>query len=150
MIGSTASTTGTLEVTSSASPTELTLDQDNLIPDPYKIGLTGPGGLIAPPGYTKVYTFTISNIGDSSDTYTLTGTSSLGWADLTSIPTTVSLVPGQTRELAISITIPPNAGMSDVDGLRVAATSTGNSALWTSHYAQTSVMRFVYLPMILK
>ncbi|MCL4301295.1 MAG: SBBP repeat-containing protein [Anaerolineae bacterium] len=150
VIGSTASTAGALEVTSSASPNELTLDQDNLIPDPYKIGLTGPGGLIAPPGYTTVYTFTISNIGDNSDTYTLTGTSSLGWADLTSIPTTASLSPGQTRELAISITIPPTADISDVDVLRIAATSTGNPALWTSHYAQTSVMRFVHLPMILK
>jgi hypothetical protein len=135
---------------SSTLPTELTLDQDNLIPDPYKIGLTGPGGLIAPRGNTTVYTFTLANIGDNADIYILTATSNLSWSNLNSIPMTLSLASGITRELTVSVTIPLVANPSAIDTLQITATSTGNPLLRTSVYAQASITRSTYLPLILR
>lgn len=147
----TGSNSNSLMVTNTILQSELTFEQDQLLPHPYRVGLTGPQGLVGPQDYTAVYTFTISNIGDNDDLYTLTAQSSLGWADLTSIPSTISLPSRTAREFTVSVTIPSTASRNEVDELRIAAMSTNNPALWTSHYALTSVKASsIYLPLILK
>jgi hypothetical protein len=145
------STTQIAQIAASSDVTgELTLAQDNLIPDPYKVAVIGSGGDIGMPGYTTSYTVTIANLGLSTDVYTITLTSTLGWANLTSLPTAVALAPGEIHDIAVPITIPLTATSADMDILRVAATSNSNPKLWSSHFLRTAVLNTLYLPLTRK
>ena len=131
-------------------PVEMTLDQYNEISHPYDISLTGSGGMIAPIGYTSVYTFTLTNAGENSDTYTINAASSLGWVDITTIPSTITLLSGESYDFIIDVAIPVTAKKSDNDTLKIIASSEGNPALWTSAYAITKVMNFIFMPVIVQ
>lgn len=129
---------------------ELTLEMDSLIPDPYKVAVYGPGGEGGMFGHTTNYTVTVANLGLNADVYTITVTSSLGWANLSTLPTSISLAPGQAYDISIPVTIPPNADATDVDVLRVVSTSGANSSMWASHFINTTLLNAVYLPIVRK
>ncbi len=69
----------------------------------------------ADPGDTVIYTHTLRNTGNVADTYTVTVSSTQGWATLTS-PGTVSLAHGSTAVVTVSVPVPltATAGMTDV------------------------------------
>lgn len=118
---------------------ELSLEVDEQIPDPYDVGLFGYSGLVAPLGSTSSYTFTLANTGENEDIYILTATSSLGWANLTSIPDEVTLAPMETQDFSVSVEIPPTANKDDRDTIKIIARSTKNPTLWTSFYVTMTV-----------
>lgn len=73
----------------------------------------------ADPGQPAVYTHTLYNTGNVSDTYSLTLTSSRGWASVVglvgggtvALPGTLNLNPGQTAIITVTISVPDNQGV---------------------------------------
>ena len=118
---------------------ELTLEQDEQIHDPYQVGLYGPGGLIGIPGHSDVYTFTIANLGDNADTYGITTSSNLSWADLSLVPPTILLASGEVSVIEVSIAIPVEASVNEVDTIQIVATSTEKPVVGISVYVKSRV-----------
>lgn len=130
---------GVITTLTEPSPVELTLEQDRAIPDPYQVSVIGPGGLSAPLGYATVYTLTMANIGDEADRYTLAATSSLGWADTSSIPSSIQLGSGEVLTVSVPVAIPLSAAADDQDKLQFKVTSEADPAVWDTLLAVTTV-----------
>jgi len=134
----------------STLPEELTFDEDSRLFTPYRVGVSGPGELQTAPGTTAVYNFTVTNLGRNADVYTLSASSSRGWADLSGVPGSVSLVPGASRDIPIRITVPTSARGGMVDEIRLVATSQASPRIADVAYAHTRALVRVYLPVLLK
>lgn len=136
----------------STLPKELTFEEDSRLFTPYRVGVSGPGEVQVAPGTMAVYDFTVTNLGRNPDVYTLSASSSQGWADLSGVPSSVSLAPGASRDITIRITVPTSAQAGEVDGIRLAATSQASPRIANVAYAYTrlKLVSVVYLPLILK
>jgi len=119
-------------------------------PSPYWVNVTGPGEVLATPGIEAMYSFTIQNLGNKPDAYTLTVSSRQGWADLHGVPANISLSPGESQEISISVTLPQDAEAGIVDELKVIATSQGSPDLFDVASARTVISKVIYLPLIQK
>ena len=93
------------------------------------VSVTGPSIVYLAPGKSAVYSYQITNNGDMKDTYDITGVSTKGWADLSVLPISKELDPGQSATIDIQVVVPGGTptGMSDV--LTVTARSTTNTAI---------------------
>jgi Carboxypeptidase regulatory-like domain len=135
----------------SSLPEELTLDDDRLLYTPYRVEISGPGGVEADIGITVTYTFTVTNSGANSDTYDVAASSSLGWADLASLPSERGLSPGADFSLPVTVTVPLDAPRGSLDELRLQVTSQNSPSLGDTVTARTVVPpRRVYLPLSLR
>lgn len=110
--------TGTADVLASVTDTVRVGNQLDVLITPNREGI----GL---PGQTLVFTHTVTNIGITPDTYTLTAAdASLGWPTRVS-PDLVTLAPGASQEVTVSIDVPNTlktlAGITNF--VRVTATS---------------------------
>ncbi|HDD25397.1 MAG TPA: hypothetical protein ENF52_08170, partial [Chloroflexi bacterium] len=120
----------------------------------YGVELAPPSGAKqALPGGEVVYTHTLRNTGNVADTYTITLTSSQGWAKLASSGT-VNLGPQATTAVTVEVTVPVTAsvGASEVATVRVtswAAPGVTATAVDTTTVAPTEEHR-LYLPLVLK
>jgi YVTN family beta-propeller protein len=132
----------------STFPEELTFEEDSRLFSPYKVGASVPGELQAPRDTTITHRFTIRNLGGHSDTYTLSASSTQGWADLRTIPANVSLAPSASREIMIKLTIPRNAPTGAVDELKLVVRSQANSRIFDVASARTKIRTVTFLPSI--
>jgi len=82
-------------------------EEDTELTTHYEVAVTAPGNAATLPGSTVVYTFTVTNLGINADTYTVTVGSSLGWANLSGIPTSLALSGGASMEIPIAVNMPP-------------------------------------------
>jgi hypothetical protein len=94
-------------------------------------------------GSTVPYTYTVTNTGNVSRTYTLSTTSSAGWitrALLGGAPaTSVTLAPGQSVPVTIQVDVPPGATQGAADTTTLRATSTLEPGISASATARTTV-----------
>jgi hypothetical protein len=126
------------------------IDSDANHASPYWMNLTGPGDVMAATGTAVTYSFFVTNVGLNSDTYTINVSSSSGWVDTSSIPSSINLAPGESREILVGITIPSSAALGSSNEIRLVATSQGSPQIFDVSYTRTVVSKAVYLPLIRK
>ncbi len=88
------------------------------------------------PDQDIVYTHVVTNTGNGADTFSFSAASSRGWPVQT--PPAVTLGPGVTATVAVTLTVPPGAA-SLVDTLTITATSAVDAAVWDTAVDTTSV-----------
>ncbi len=129
---------------------EITPEEDALLLTPYKVAVAASGNAASSPGSSVVYTFTVSNLGIHTDTYTINVSSSQGWANLSSVPTFIELPAGASIDFQITVNIPATASPDATDELVLSAISQANPLVEDSAYARTSVLRQIFLPLIMR
>lgn len=88
----------------------------------------------ASPGDVITFVHTLTNIGDLAGTFTITRTSTRGWATLPSI-TSVPLNPSESRTIAITVSVPLNAPVGTLDQTTLTA-AVGARSQAQSNYTQ--------------
>ncbi len=119
------------------------LARENL--SPVQVTVASPGLTQVLPGEEIDLTFTVSNVGTQSDSYTLTATSDVGWGNLASIPGTVTLNALASIQLTIHVSV-PSATPSGAEGhFTLQATSLTVPAAQDAGEAEIDVVkRLVY------
>lgn len=120
---------------------ELTADEDRTIPyGNYAVAIDRPDFQAALPGTTVTYRYRIINLGQLGDTFHIAARSSLGWADLSSIPTYITIESGQRVDLSIPVTIPETAVVGAVDLLDITVTSRTDAQSSDSFQSKTTAL----------
>lgn len=114
--------------------------------------VAAPAGRIVWPGASLVYEFSITNGGTEEDTFELTVSSSQGWADLSAVPTSVTIAAGATAQVAIPVNVPPGAAPNTTDEIILAAFSQTNPSTNDAGSVAVTVMDYsrIFLPMTVK
>ncbi|MBN1178615.1 MAG: DUF11 domain-containing protein [Anaerolineae bacterium] len=73
------------------------------------------------PGDVVVFNHTLQNTGEITDTFTLAYTADYGWP-VTIVPAQVTLTPGQSQQIQVTVSVPTDAGHL-TNNVRVTATS---------------------------
>lgn len=123
------------------APDSISLAADELIPDPYAVAVSGPQEVVVEAGYSGTYTLTVENQGEKADTYSLTATTTLGWADISGLPSTLSLDPDQSASFDLTVTIPQDANYGDKDLLTVEFASQAVAALTETVKCKLKVLK---------
>jgi uncharacterized membrane protein len=127
---------------------EITQEEDAALITHYNVAATTSGNAMVLPGSPAVYTFTVANLGDNDDTYTVTVSSSLGWADLSDVPSSLTLSAGTSTDVSITVNVPASAASEAVDELVFSAISQANPLVEDAAIAHTSVLYQIFLPLI--
>lgn len=106
-----------------------TTAMDAAINHQYKVSVKAPGNSSIKAGETKNLTFTIKNYGNEADTYTLKTNSSMAWADLSSVTSSINLASGQSLNISIPVNIPKDAAAGTEEKLSLEAVSQGNDLI---------------------
>lgn len=91
--------------------------------------------LIAP-GSSVTYNHTLTNIGTGSGTFTLSRTSSQGWAS-TPNPATVTLAPGASQTIQVTVNVPANAAANLNEVTVLTASVTGETPVSQTDYTRS-------------
>jgi hypothetical protein len=106
-----------------------------------------------PPGAIIAYAHTLTNTGTVTDTYSLTAVSDQGWA-VTGLPAfPVTLAPGESAAINLSVAIPAAAANGVQDFTTVTATSLTDNSVTDQALDTTTVFVSVptlYLPLVMK
>jgi len=130
---------------------EITIEEDAELTTLYGVVVIASGNVAAPPGSTMVHTFTITNLGINTDTYTLTVRSNLGWADFREVPVTLTLSAGLSTEVLVPVDVPASVDLEAVDELVLSAISRANPLVEDCSVAYTGlIIHQVFLPAVLK
>lgn len=106
---------------------------------PWGVTLSPDSTLAAPPGEQVIHTLTITNTGESADTFTL---AAAGHAWATSLAASVAgLAPSAGASLTVTVTIPPGAADQATDTVTVTATSHGDGSVADSVRLTTTARR---------
>ncbi|MCA9981229.1 MAG: hypothetical protein KDD89_10350, partial [Anaerolineales bacterium] len=81
------------------------------------------------PGQTAVYNHTLTNVGDSTDSFDLTFTSSEGWQVNITPNSSGPLAPNETLNVTVAVISPPNVTVGTVDTTVITATSSNDTAV---------------------
>ena len=93
----------------------------------YIAEMVGPSDRTTAPGDSTTLYYIIKNIGSTTDIFDISVSSTLGWADTALDGTsTTPLTAGQTTTLPITVNVPQNAALSDVDIVSLSLTSAGS------------------------
>lgn len=84
------------------------------------------------------YAFSVTNGGPTNDTFELTGSSSLNWADLTSVPAVLDIPAGATAQVLITVTVPPTTPFETTDETTLVAVSRLNPLINDADIVLTS------------
>ena len=87
-------------------------------------------------GETITYTLTITNSGNSTDSFGFTANGNT-WP--VAMPTPITLAMGETAQVAVAITVPANATGGETDSVTITATSVGQPSETASTALTTSV-----------
>ena len=116
--------------------------------------VTEEDALSGEPGEIIEYTLTLTNTGNSTDTFVLTFAGNT-WDVLLS-GTSFALNAGKSARITVSVTIPANAKDGDADAMTVIATSQGNASatasvkLTTTAEESTSEPFRIFLPLVMQ
>ena len=117
---------------------ELTTTMDAQIPKEYKVIVSVPGAAQLPPGGSIDLKFSVSNAGTKSDTYALASTTSTSWADLSGVPSSVSLGAGAQKSFTVHVAVPAGTALGAADTLSLKATSASNASVMDTGYTAVS------------
>lgn len=99
-------------------------------------------------GSSTIYTQTLQNTGDVADTFTVTLSSTQGWATLIS-PGMVNLEPDARADIEVRITVPRRAASGVSDVTTVHATSWATPTVQAQATLTTSVASWkIYIPLV--
>ena len=114
-------------VNGSAGPQSFTHTEFDVIFSDYISEMVGPSDRTTAPGDSTTLYYIIKNTGSTTDSFDISVSSSLGWAD-TSLDGTVTnfLVAGATTTLGVVVDVPQNAALSDIDIVSLSITSAGS------------------------
>lgn len=89
--------------------------------------MVGPSDRTTSPGDSTTLYYIIRNTGSSTDSFTISVSSTLGWAS-TSLHGTITqfIGVGETTTLAVTVSVPANALLSDIDIVSLTITSAGS------------------------
>ncbi|MAW78557.1 MAG: hypothetical protein CMJ95_14410 [Planctomycetes bacterium] len=120
---------------------EIDFEKDSEILVEYKVCITGPGVVQMAPGSTQLYTYVMSNVGESADSYSITVDStevnvaySLG-----PIPGTLILLPGEQATVVVSVTSSATPSPAVVDTLEITLVSQANPNMLDQIVTETTV-----------
>ena len=127
-------------VSDSAVNTTTVLAEPDVIVDPDRADMVNPNTILT-------YTHTITNLGNLTDIFTLSVSTSLGWP-VSLVPTpTVTLAPNATATLTVTLTVPPaSGGLTNVTTVRATSgysSSVSDIATHTTTVSQTIGLDFV-------
>ena len=111
--------------------------------EPSSIGL-------APPGGTITYTHALINTGNVQDSYDLTLTSTYDWQAQLSVPSPVTLSPGQAIPVALTISVPPQIPPGVADTSIITATSRSSVPISAWITDTTKIAYQYYSPIVFK
>jgi len=114
-------------VNGSAGPQSFTHTEFDVIFSDYIAEMVGPSDRTTAPGDSTTLYYIIKNTGSTTDSFDISVSSSLGWAD-TSLDGTVTnfLIAGATTTLGVVVDVPQNAALSDIDIVSLSITSAGS------------------------
>ena len=101
----------------------------------YSATLSTPADRTTEPGLSTNLTFIITNTGAQQDSFAITISSTMGWADTSQNTESTSVFgPGSTETVQVPVTVPSNAARSDIDivTLTLTSVSTPSYTLQTS------------------
>jgi len=101
------------------------------------VKVTAPSGKAASPGESINYDFTVTNTGNTSDTYILTAESQNGWS--VGAPSSVTVSAGGSETVAVTVTVPTGASGGSTDDLTLTATSQTDLTIVNSDTTTTTV-----------
>lgn len=127
---------------------ELTREESAQLTTPYQVALVSYNNVVVQPSSTVVYSVTVANLGVSTDTYTVTLSSSLGWANMSHIPNSLMLPAGISTTLPITVSVPATATAGTGDKIVFLVTSHGNPLVEDSATLITSVIHRLFLPVV--
>lgn len=109
--------------------------------EPSSTGLTPPGGIIT-------YTHTLTNTGNVQDSYDLTLTSTHDWPAQLSVPSPVTLSPGQAIPVTLTISVLPQVppGVADTSIITVTSRSSAPISAWITDI--TKIAYQYYSPIV--
>jgi hypothetical protein len=119
---------------------EITQDEDALIISLYKVSIATSGNMVVPAGSTITHTFNISNLGSNPDTYTITATSEAGWANLSGVPASLSLLAGASADILITVNVPALASAGTMEDISLSVVSQTNSLIEDNATINTVVL----------
>jgi hypothetical protein len=111
---------------------EITPEEDSLMSKTYAVNVTAPGHLVVLPGQSYAYKYEVVNRGENLDTYALEMSSAMGWVKPETVPANVTVDPGRSTTLEVSVDIPPGTLSGMQDTLVLKATSDANPKIMDS------------------
>ena len=117
---------------------ELTKTMDDAMPKAYKVSILAPGDRKALLGTSGTYTLTLVNQGIMADTYVISASAKLGWANLSQVPSSVTLQPSQQISFPITVTVPLIGSIGQEEAITVTAQS--------SHVSDGNITRIAVVP----
>jgi len=118
---------------------ELSVTQDSLLTTVHGVGVVGPGTTSLPPGGSIALTFTVTNKGSVSDTFSISVSSSQPWAALGSVPGSLALGAKSSAQIIIPINAPISGSAGLVDQLVLKAVSQANPLVMDRASASVTV-----------
>jgi uncharacterized membrane protein len=100
------------------------------------------------PGQTVVYTHTLTNLGNGTDTFAITTSSLAGFEVALISPTPVTLTAGASTTVELAVTIPPTTPGGTNDITSVTATSQGNTNVSGTAVNVTTAISPIYNPVL--
>ena len=102
------------------------------------------------PGDVVTYTLTVTNTGNTADTFDLAVTGNT-WT--TTVYSSVGLLPGESMDVPVMVDIPADAADMDTDIVTVTVTSVSDGAATASSVLTTTAViptQYIYLPILMK
>ncbi len=120
---------------------EIDFEKDSQILIDFKVCITGPGVVQMAPDSTQLYTYTISNIGEASDSYSISVESTdINVTHITgSIPAVLALFPDEQSTFTVSVNSTATPSPSIVDTLQLTVVSTSNPKMLDQIVTETTV-----------
>ena len=104
------------------------------------LSVVAPADQAVSPGTTQVYDFSITNVGTVDETYDLAIISGQGWADLSGVSSSITVLAGATGHILIPVNVPITAVEGLVDEVVLTAVSQLNPLTHDSDSALTTVL----------
>jgi len=105
-----------------------------------EVNLIAPSSKNVKRGDNFTYTFTIENKSDEDMTYNLYATSSQGWADLTSLPATITVSADSSENVNIDVNVSTSASSGAIDVLSLQVVDTTNALVRSAKSVETRVV----------
>ena len=129
---------------------EITYEEDATLTAQFGVSVGSAGELILPADSAAVYTFTVTNVGENTDAYTVTLGLTLGWADPDSVPARVKLPAGASEEIPVVVKLPTPLIAGSAETMVLTAQSQENPRVEDSWSVDLYVPLQVFLPLLLR